>query len=210
MAIHMHLVVNQPKEIFIVDYSSQTDAEIWNDFKKGEELAFSYIYYKFFNDLYYYGIKITNSEEIVQDSIQELFASIWKNKDQLGHVHSIKFYLLKSLRRGIIRHLERDKKQYLRLSIFGSRQPDIAFSEEEITIQEEASSEKKQHISNLLNTLSKRQKEVIYLKYYENLEFDEIAELMVLNYQSVINHVHKAFKKLRKDQDFARLYIAGK
>ena len=105
----MHLVVSQPKENYVVDYSKQTDSEIWNDFKKGEELAFSYIYHKFFNDLYYYGIKITNSEAIVQDAIQELFASLWKNKTQLGHVQAIKFYLLKSLRRGIIRHLERDR-----------------------------------------------------------------------------------------------------
>ncbi|RDC61781.1 RNA polymerase sigma factor [Adhaeribacter pallidiroseus] len=206
----MHLVVTQPKENYIVDYSKQPDAEIWNDFKKGEELAFSYIYFKFFNDLYYYGLKITNSEAIVQDTIQELFASLWKNKKQLGHVQAIKFYLLKSLRRGIIRHLEQDKRYYLRVSIFRSKQPNIAFSEEEVIILEEASSEKRLHISNLLNTLSKRQKEVIYLKYYENLEFDEIADLMALNYQSVINHVHKAFKKLRKDKEFTRIYLAGK
>ncbi|QNF31473.1 sigma-70 family RNA polymerase sigma factor [Adhaeribacter swui] len=206
----MHLVVTQSKEDYLVDYSLQTDSEIWNDFKKGEELAFSYIYHKFYNDLYYYGMKITNADEIVQDAIQELFASLWKNKAQLGYVQAIKFYLLKSLRRGIIRHLERDKKYYLRANIFGSNQPDIAFSEEEITILEETSLEKRQHISNLLNALSKRQKEVIYLKYYENLEFDEIAELMALNYQSVINHIHKAFKKLRQDKEFARIYLAGK
>ena len=206
----MHLVINQPKENYTLNYSEQSDAEIWNDFKKGEELAFSYIYHKFFNDLYHYGLKIVQSEIIVQDAIQELFTSIWKNKGQLGHVHSIKFYLLKSLRRGIIRHLDRDKKSNLRLVIFGSRQPDIEFSEEEIIMGEEATSEKRLYISKLLNSLSKRQKEVIYLKYYENLEFEEIAELMSVNYQSVINHVHKAFKKLRKDQQFAQLYPSYK
>lgn len=202
----MHLVINQPKENFALNYSEQSDAEIWNDFKKGEELAFSYIYYKFYNDLYNYGIKIVRSEVIVQDAIQELFTSIWKNKGQLGYVSSIKFYLLKSLRRGIIRHLERDKKSYLRMVVFGGNQPNIEFSGEEIIIGEEVTLEKRAYISHLLNSLSKRQKEVIYLKYYENLEFEEIAELMSLNYQSVINHVHKAFKKLRKDREFAQLY----
>jgi RNA polymerase sigma factor (sigma-70 family) len=204
----MHLVVNKPKEKCLPAYSEQSDAEIWNDFKKGEELAFSYIYFKFYSDLYHYGYKIARSETAVEDAIQDLFTGIWRNKEQLGHVHSIKFYLLKSLRRGIIRHLEQDKKYSLRAAIFGSNQPDFDFSGEEITILEELSLAKKQYISNLLNSLSKRQKEVIYLKYYENLEFEEIAELMSLNYQSVINHVHKAFKKLRKDREFSHLYPA--
>lgn len=202
----MQLLVNKLKENCLPPYSEQSDAEIWNDFKKGEELAFSYIYYKFYSDLYHYGYKIARSEAVVEDTIQELFTTIWHNKEQLGHVHSIKFYLLKSLRRSIIRHLEQAKKYSLRAAIFGNNQPDFDFSGEEITILEELSTAKKQYISTLLNTLSKRQKEVIYLKYYENLEFEEIAELMSLNYQSVINHVHKAFKKLRKDQEFTHLY----
>ena len=50
-----------------------------------------------------------------------------------------------------------------------------------------------------LNKLPKRQKEVVYLKYYSGLKTKEISETMKINYQSVVNALHKALKNLKKD-----------
>ena len=52
-------------------------------------------------------------------------------------------------------------------------------------------------IAELLNQLPKRQKEVIYLHYFEDLDYSQIAEIMAINYQSVLNLTQKALQKLR-------------
>jgi RNA polymerase sigma factor (sigma-70 family) len=49
-----------------------------------------------------------------------------------------------------------------------------------------------------LSGLSKRQQEVIYLRFYVDADIDEIAEIMGLNRQSVYNLLHEGLKKLKK------------
>jgi hypothetical protein len=67
---------------------------------------------------------------------------------------------------------------------------DIQFTKEELITNQETESYKKKNIEVLLNKLPKRQKEAIYLKYYSELKTAEIAEIMNINYQSVVNTLH--------------------
>jgi RNA polymerase sigma factor (sigma-70 family) len=50
----------------------------------------------------------------------------------------------------------------------------------------------------VLANLSRRQQEVIYLRFYMDADTDEIAEIMSLNRQSVYNLLHDALRRLRK------------
>jgi RNA polymerase sigma factor (sigma-70 family) len=58
-----------------------------------------------------------------------------------------------------------------------------------------------------LSKLSPRQKEVVYLKFYENLSYHEITELTSLNYQSVRNYIHQAIQALRRKRNLLIEYI---
>ena len=73
------------------------------------------------------------------------------------------------------------------------------FSPEEIAIEQEFTLLRTAGISEILNKLSIREREAIYLKYYSELKVSEIAEVMGISYQSVLNTLQKAFTKLRKD-----------
>src|SRR5690606_31778216 len=48
-----------------------------------------------------------------------------------------------------------------------------------------------------LAALPRREREAIYLRYYENLEVHEIAEIMAINRQSVSNFLQKALTRIR-------------
>ena len=48
-----------------------------------------------------------------------------------------------------------------------------------------------------LNRLPTRQREMVYLNFYENLNYNEIVMQTGIQYQSVVNHVHRAVKVLR-------------
>ena len=60
--------------------------------------------------------------------------------------------------------------------------------------------------AKLLNKLPKRQKEAIYLKYYSGLKATDIAEIMDINYQSVVNILHKAIKNLKEEVSILNLF----
>ena len=87
------------------------DKYIWEEFKKGKDYALSYIYHQNIDFLYFLGKKITKDENIVLDSIQDLFYELIRSKETLGETDNIRLYLLKSLRRKLIRELQKRQKQ---------------------------------------------------------------------------------------------------
>lgn len=177
--------------------SGEEDSIYWEQFRKGEKQAFSRIYFAHYNSLYYYGLKICPDTEAVKDTIHELFFRLWNNRDKISQVTAVKFYLLKALKRDLIHKLQRDKKQVALHAL--ATEIDIEFSPEDILMQTEADDEQKKLFVSLLNTLPKRQKEALYLKYYEDLSNDEIAEMMSMNYQSVANLLQRGIKTLREN-----------
>jgi RNA polymerase sigma factor (sigma-70 family) len=83
---------------------------------------------------------------------------------------------------------------------------DIQFTAEELITNKETDNFRTKNISKLLNKLPKRQKEAIYLKYYSGLKATEIAEIMNINYQSVVNILYKALKNLKEEVSILNLF----
>lgn len=155
------------------------EAEIWENFKKGSEKAFDYIYDKYFTVLYGYGSHICSNRALVKDCIQNLFVELWKNKENLSEVRSIKYYLYKSIRRKILNELEKENKHKLH-DLSNDYDFEVTVSHEFNIIDEQIMNEKKDQLLKSFETLSKRQKEAIFLRFYENMEYQDIASIMSL------------------------------
>lgn len=161
-----------------------------------DPLLYSSIFKYHFDTLYNYGVKITNDSELVKDCIQELFFRIWKNKIDLGRVSYMKSYLLVGLRRQILNDLE--LKYYHVETVKLEDHFQIEFSAEDYFIQEQFEEDQRRDIIQVLNKLTKKQREAIYLRYFEELEYPEIAEIMNINLQSAKNNVHRGLDSLRE------------
>ena len=85
------------------------DIKLWEDFKKGEKYALSHIYYQYANLLFFYGKKFTTDDELIKDSIQDLFFDLIRTRATLGNTDHIYFYLIKSLRRRLLQSLNGNK-----------------------------------------------------------------------------------------------------
>ena len=149
-----------------------------------------------FDSLYNYGIKITSDSELVKDCIQELFFRIWKNNIDLAKVSFLKSYLLIGLRRQILNMLEMKFYHVDKIKIEDHFL--IEFSAEDYFIQQQFEEEQRNNIIQVLNKLTKKQKEAIYLRYFEELEYSEIAEIMNINLQSAKNNVHRGLDAMRE------------
>ncbi|MFT3935176.1 MAG: sigma-70 family RNA polymerase sigma factor [Chitinophagaceae bacterium] len=171
---------------------------LWDRFRNGDSWAFSELMRLHYNDLYNYGSRFTKETELVKDCIQDLFLSLWKNRATINSTSFVKYYLLKSLRRMLKRAV--GKKKYLLMP------KEFAFenffnavpSAENAMIELENISALARSVRKMLSNLSKRQQEVIYLRFYMDADVEEIAEITSLNRQSVYNLLHDGMKKLKK------------
>lgn len=155
----------------------------------------SLIFKTYFDSLYNYGIKMTGDAELIKDSIQNLFYRMWKNNIDLNAVGNLKSYLFKGLRNQILNTLE--LKNYLITKVEVDENICIEFSPEDYFIDIQAEEELRNRVVLALNQLSPKQREAIYLRYFQNLEYVDIAEIMNINLQSVKNNVHRGLSSLK-------------
>jgi RNA polymerase sigma factor (sigma-70 family) len=108
---------------------------------------------------------------------------------------AIRPYLLVCLRRKVLKQIGKEQKSEA-LSDFGEYGNEEAA--EALLIQGEQAAFQTQKLQAAMAQLSDRQREAIFLKYYEELEYQEVAEMMNINYQSVRNLIFSGIKKMRE------------
>jgi RNA polymerase sigma factor (sigma-70 family) len=144
-------------------------------------------------------MKIHPDKAFVQDCIQDIATDLWSKRERLSRDVHVKSYLFKSLRHKMIRQLERRHIQQRHLLVWGQgEQPfDAEFSVETAIIDNEADLERKQQLYASLQSLTPRQQEIIYLRYYQNLEHDQVAIIMKLSKEAVYNLLSSSLKRLK-------------
>tara|TARA_R110002096_G_scaffold276136_1_gene470152 strand:+ start:104 stop:685 length:582 start_codon:yes stop_codon:yes gene_type:complete len=173
------------------------DLELWEEFKQGESKALDKIYMEQFSSMYNYGLKIHNDHDFIIDSIQELFAELWAKRENLGEANSIKFYLLKSIKRKIIKKLNRINPTSSLNAINERYNFEVEYSIEHEIILSDTSVEQSEGLIKALNKLSDRQREIIYLRFYLGLKFEQISEIMSIKNQSARNLLFDGVSKLK-------------
>jgi len=173
------------------------DRQLWDSIRNESKLCLSIMFDRYYPRLYNYGFKIVQNEEFVKDTIQELFLTIWEQRKTVSKVHSVNSYLYVSMRRTIFNNLRKNRSQRKRNTVFAEQFTENTPHVETRIINEEFEQEFNQQLKNALEGLSKRQKEVILLKYIDGLSNSEIAGLLQINRQSVYNHVSEALKQLK-------------
>lgn len=173
------------------------DIELWNAFRNGSEKAFASIYNENIQDLYRYGIKMNANDELVKDTIQDLFVKIYNNRSTLNATDNIRLYLFKALKNRLIDVYYTHKPM---ISLSDNELPfEIANPEEPDTEDDWALIIKKRRLQLSMKSLTARQREAIYLRFTKEMPLEEICELLDLNYQSARNLLHRSIEKLRKE-----------
>lgn len=175
--------------------SKENFSLLWAGLRQGNELAFSGLISIFTNQLYQYGIRFNTDPEFVKDCVQDVFVELWNRRDKIRQAECIKSYLYKSLRLKIFREQSKWKHP---LPLEDNYEFLIEFDVESTIIREEHSHDTRQKLQLVLSDLPKRQKEILFLRFYEGFTQDKIAEVMNLNRQSVYNLMHEAILNLRK------------
>lgn len=172
-------------------------SELWDQVCKGDQQAYASLHYQLYPCLYIYAKRIANDADDADDMIQDLFIKLWDKKSVIGKIGNVKSYFYTALRSVAINHLrglksQENKRQQLVLV-------DLQPSVEDILIADENSCEQQQVVKAALQKLPLKQREVVFLRFYDNLEYAQIVEITGIKYQSVVNHIHRALTMLRNE-----------
>jgi len=171
--------------------------EIWSRFREGDKEAFAVLYNLHVNNLFSYGTKICKDEDAVKDSLQEIFMDLYlrRNKIDLSE-EKLKYYLLLALKRSLIKKMDAGRKLIRQFNESTDFEAD--YSIEFQIIEHEKDEEIRQKVVKALNQLPAGQKEAIYLRYNESLEYSQVAQILNITVESVRKQVFRALKTIRE------------
>ena len=177
------------------------DRTYWNQFRLGNDVALGQLMNRHYVTLYQYGCSFSNRSDLVDDVIQDLFYSFWNRRTDLPDVVYVKTYLLKALRNRLIDSMRKPNRMMWPTDM-DLNETDLfagGFIIEQQLIDDEQQQEQTKQLQQLVGRLTKRQREVIYLRFYQDLDNEAIAELMRVNRQSVANLISSALLRIRQN-----------
>lgn len=135
-----------------------------------------------------------DNEEVVKDSIQDLFVKLWLRRGNISVTDNIKYYLLASLKHLLINA----GMQKARTPVESIDEPGIFTLH--FTTQDggERAHQPDRRLLDALNQLTGRQKEVLYLRYFEEMSYEQIAELMDISVKGIYKLNYRALDALKE------------
>jgi RNA polymerase sigma factor (sigma-70 family) len=171
---------------------AQAQLELWLSVQSGDHQSFRIFYMTFTDILYNYGLRICPDQEIVKDSIQDLFQLVWEKRESIIIKSSVKHYLLTVLKRDLIK-----KSTALQKREQIGKITDFELSVETKIVGDEAQVYRHRQLNAAIEMLTVRQKEILFLRYYENLSYEEISALMNLNKNSMYKLLSGAIQRIK-------------
>lgn len=175
-----------------------SEQKAWDEFRYGDEGALKIIFNTYYQLLFNYGHKFTPDDHIIEDVIQDLFVKLWTDRERINATESVKNYIYKAFRRRLIRKLDYAPK----IMAFPATEERIAFDIELGHDHRMISSERTRKIQhNLAIALAKmtpRQREVIHLRYFEEMDYNEIADVMQLSTKATYKLLYRAIDGLKE------------
>lgn len=165
-------------------------------YRQGDQNAFMSLYDMYAEMLLNYGLCITSDKELVKDCVQDVFIKLISKSQDL-QVTKVTSYLLISLRNRLLDEFRR--KTYMTetavedIRISSTTVEDV----ENSYILDESSLNNVRKVQILMDELTPRQRQVFTLYYIEQRKYEDICDIMQMNYHSVRNLVHRGMLKLR-------------
>ena len=181
-----------------MDSGLKENTQLLQQFAKGDEQAFKVLYFRFYNRLLLYGSTITDQWDTVEDQVQELFTWVYMHPQACQSIRNIESYLYLALKKNIRSALQKETRQQTQQDQYSDCLEQSISGIEDQLIQTHTEEQHQRWLTEQMDQLPARMQEVIYLRYYRCLGYEEIASIMSVTPQVARNFAARALKKMRQ------------
>ncbi|MBP1619205.1 MAG: polymerase, sigma-24 subunit, subfamily [Bacteroidetes bacterium] len=171
------------------------EAELLSRLQKGDEKAFTELFYAFYDKLFGYVLGITHSKLTAEDITQEVFLKVWQNKAEMVDVENINALLFRITQNRAIDYLRKSAREVLAVTAhLELESPNNVPEPLDLIIQDEL----KSRISEAVEHLPPQQKKIYILYKEQGIKQDEIASRLNISRSTVQSHMKLAMTNIHK------------
>jgi RNA polymerase sigma factor (sigma-70 family) len=175
----------------------------WENIAAGDRNTYSEAYLMFYERFYNYGSLLTDDITLVEDSIQEVLLYLWTDREKLRSISNPDGYFYSLFRRALVKKVKSSVRQVALEK--GEWEPE--FSADSIIIKKEASQELQQKMKAAIDSLTPRQREAIYLRFYEGLSYEEVGTTLDISVKATYKIVARALLNLKDKVSLPSVFI---
>jgi len=159
-----------------------------------EQEAFKVIYNKYWEQLYKKALQYLKNSADAEDGVQEIFISLWRNKNSIDASNELSAYLFTALKYYVIKQVYRKARKgiYLPLSVKELELTELT-TDELMHLKEMQSV-----IATEVSGLPQRMQQIYQLSRVENLPVAQIAKQLNISEQTVKNTLTTALKRIKQ------------
>lgn len=159
---------------------------------EGDELAFRYIFDRYHAFIYSFARRMTDSDMIAKDIVQDVMIRLWMNRENLAEVTNLGAYINRITRNLVLNGMKR--KAY-ETAFLDELQQNAGYnnSTEETAFRREM--EKLLH--EAVEQLPPQQRQAYILSRHTGLSHEEISKRMFISRETVKKHVMAALRSIR-------------
>jgi len=171
------------------------EKQLWLRVAEGDKQAYAEVYRFYYRRFYNYGRKFTDEEALVEDAVQETLLTVWDKRHTLASIEYAGTYFYTSFRYTLLGKL----KQQQRVFIKGATNEELEFGVDKILIAKETEAGLKEQLGKALITLTARQREAIFLRFYEGLSYEEVASVLNITIKATYKIMARALAHLKEN-----------
>lgn len=141
--------------------------------------------------MYRFALSIVRDEAAAQDIVQDCLVKIWKRRSQISSIENHESWCLKIVRNKCLDWLKR--KRFSTLWSFEKEPSYRITADHDLNVNDY-----EKWLSEVLNSLSTKQREVFHLREIEEYAYDEIADVLRMSMNDVKVNLHRARMKVRE------------
>jgi RNA polymerase sigma factor (sigma-70 family) len=173
----------------------QVEKELWLKIGRDDQQAYAEAYRFYYKRFYNYGRKFSNDEPLIEDAVQEALLSIWDKRATLTSIEYPATYFYTSFRYLLFEKL----KQKRRTSSGEIVADEPEFSIEHFIVARETDKAVKEQLQIALTSLTPRQREAIFLRFYEGLSYENVASVLHITTKATYKIMARALSQLREN-----------
>lgn len=174
-------------------FKGLSEVDIFKLVSEDDIKALEYFYKKHHGGLVLYAFKFLGNEDDAKDAVQQLFLAFWEKRKNITINTSVKSYLVTSLRNRLIDQI---KKTVHCKSLQNESEP-LIIDQEDLAVNVMIGKELQELITDTIQKLPDKTREIFCLNRFEGLKYKEIALEMEMSVKNVEYHMGSALKLLR-------------
>ena len=191
-------IIKNIKSVGGIDLSRDKDERIIRDnewvrrINLGDPKAFEEMYKCYYPQLFHFLQRYLNTDEVIEDTIQQVFFRVWKKRDKVEARGTLKSYLYTAVKNQALKQIQKDKKTHYNNEQLHENSA-LVINNPENTIELK---ELNEAYMEAVEKLPEKRKHIFLMHRQDQLTYNEIAVILNISVKTVETQISRSLKYL--------------